>query len=248
MHGKLSLMTVQQKYKKGQPVRQLHRCLGYEKDLYGNLIPDKNASLVRHIFQLAAEGNSMAEITRYLNKKKIKTQNGKVFSRSTVSRILHNNGYKGDYICQRYYVDSNRKLVRNKGEKPMYYIRQDHIPIISCDLWEKAQNALKKSRYKQVHNLEKKPVCDKAIDNLACCYQIYSPPFAGKLFHTKIVFSVNIVDPSSPDYSQERFSLVESVTRSVEKAKTSARESVFLIRGYSRCETLILLRTLERRL
>lgn len=185
---KLSQMMIQRKYKKGQPVRQLHRCLGYEKDLYGNLIPDKNADLVRQIFQLAAEENSIAEITRYLNEKKIRTQNGKTFSRSTVRRILHNNAYKGDYICQRYYVDSNRKLVRNKGEKPMYYIRQDHIPIISCDLWEKAQNALKKSRYKQVHNLEKKPVCDKAIDNLPAATRSTVPlslenyPYKNRIF------------------------------------------------------------------
>ena len=76
-------------------MRQLHRCLGYQKDQAGNLIPDKNAELVRQIFQMAADGWSISQITKYLNENKITTQNDMTFSRSTVSRILHNHAYKG---------------------------------------------------------------------------------------------------------------------------------------------------------
>ncbi|WP_342981581.1 recombinase family protein [Ruminococcus sp. 2227st1_E6_2227SCRN_220401] len=140
----LTKMAIQQKYRKGHPMRQLHRCLGYQKDQAGNLIPDKNAELVRRIFQMAADGWSISQITKYLNGNKITTQNDRSFSRSTVSRILHNHAYKGDYICQRYYVNNQRKLVRNKGEKQMYYIRHDHQAIVSEELWETAQEKLAK--------------------------------------------------------------------------------------------------------
>lgn len=140
----LTKMAIQQKYRKGHPMRQLHRCLGYQKDQAGNLIPDKNAELVRQIFQMAADGWSISQITKYLNENKITTQNDRTFSRSTVSRILHNHAYKGDYICQRYYVNNQRKLVRNKGEKQMYYIRHDHPAIVSEELWETAQEKLAK--------------------------------------------------------------------------------------------------------
>ena len=135
----LTRMAIQQKYRKGHPMRQLHRCLGYRKDQEGNLVPDENAELVRQIFQMAADGWSISRITKYLNENKITTQNDKAFSRSAVSRILHNHAYKGDYICQRYYVNNQRKLVRNKGEKQMYYIRHDHEAIVSEELWEAAQ-------------------------------------------------------------------------------------------------------------
>ena len=37
----LTKTAIQQKYRKGHPMRQLHRCLGYQKDQAGNLIPDK---------------------------------------------------------------------------------------------------------------------------------------------------------------------------------------------------------------
>ncbi|MFR8313261.1 MAG: recombinase family protein [Ruminococcus sp.] len=137
-------MAIQQKYRKGHPMRQLHRCLGYQKDQAGNLVPDKNAELVRQIFQMAADGWSISQITKYLNENKITTQNDRIFSRSTVSRILHNHAYKGDYICQRYYVNNQRKLVRNKGEKQMYYIRHDHLAIVSEEMWETAQEKLAK--------------------------------------------------------------------------------------------------------
>ena len=140
----LTKTAIQQKYRKGHPMRQLHRCLGYRKDQEGNLVPNENAELVRQIFQMAADGWSISQITKYLNENKITTQNDRTFSRSTVSRILHNNAYTGDYICQRYYVNNQRKLVRNKGEKQMYYIRHDHPAIISEELWETAQEKLAK--------------------------------------------------------------------------------------------------------
>lgn len=136
-------MAIYQKYEKGQPPNQLHRCLGYEKNTQGKLILGKDAPLVQEIFQMAGAGYRISEITRYLNKEGIKTQNGKQFYRSTISKILHNNAYKGEYTAQRYYVDHNRKLVKNKGEKPMYYIPKNHIPIVSAKLWNQAQETLK---------------------------------------------------------------------------------------------------------
>ena len=139
-------MAIQQKYENGQPIRQLHRCLGYEKDSLGNLFPGKGASLVQEIFQMAAMGYRISEIARYLNEEGVKTQNEKQFYRSTVSRILHNNAYKGEYTAQRYYVNHDRKLVRNKGEKPMYHIEKDHVALISETLWNEAQEKLNARR------------------------------------------------------------------------------------------------------
>lgn len=140
------------------------RCLGYQKDQAGNLVPDKNAELVRQIFQMAADGWSISQITKYLNENKITTQNDRTFSRSTVSRILHNYAYKGDYICQRYYVNNQRKLVRNKGEKQMYYIRHDHPAIVSEELWETAQEKLVK---KSERNRQELPSDEIAVTKKA---------------------------------------------------------------------------------
>ena len=137
-----SQMAIQRKYEEGNPPQQLHRCLGYQKNKDGEIVPDKDAPLVIEIYEMAAEGYTVGQITNYLNAQGILTQNGKQFNREGVTRILRNAAYKGDFICQRYYVDENRKLVPNKGEKKQYYIEKDHIAIVSTQLWDMVQSAL----------------------------------------------------------------------------------------------------------
>ena len=136
------LMSIKRRYENGKPPQQLHRCLGYCKNADGEFVPDKNAPLVIEMFEMAADGFTVGQITNYLNAEGIKTQNGKNYCRTGVTRILRNAAYKGDFICQRYYVDENRRLVLNKGEKQMYYIEEDHIPIVTRQLWDAVQQAL----------------------------------------------------------------------------------------------------------
>ncbi len=65
---------------------------------------------------------------------------------STVFRLIENEIYKGDYIMQKHYVNEERKLVRNRGQVTAWYIEDDHIPIVSPELWQKAQDALERKR------------------------------------------------------------------------------------------------------
>ena len=144
-----TLMMLKRKYESGDPPRQLQRCLGYRKGEDGAFYPDKNASLVVEMFEMAADGYSAAEITNYLNAKGIMTQNGKPFHRASVTRLLRNPVYKGDFIAQGFFVDENRKLRKNRGEKPMYYIEEDHIPIVATKLWELAQVTLDQASHRK---------------------------------------------------------------------------------------------------
>lgn len=137
-----TLMSLRRKYEAGKPPHQLQRCMGYSKGPDGEFYPDGYAPLVLEMFEMAADGYTPAQITNYLNGQSIKTHNGCSFHRGSVTRMLRNPAYKGDFIAQRYYVDENRKLVKNEGEKPMYYIEDDHIPIVTHELWEKVQTAL----------------------------------------------------------------------------------------------------------
>lgn len=137
-----TLMVLRRKYEEGNPPRQLQRCLGYRKGPDGEFYPDERAALVLEMFEMAADGYTAAEITNYLNGKGLTTQNGKAFHRASVTWLLRNPVYKGDFIAQGFYVDEERKLKKNKGEKPMYYIEEDHIPIVTNELWDRAQEAL----------------------------------------------------------------------------------------------------------
>lgn len=139
---KHTLMSLKRNYEKGVPNRQLQRCMGYCKGEDGEFYPDEYAPLVLEMFEMAADGYTPAQITNFFNSEGRTTQNGKKFDRKTVTRILRNVACKGDFIGQRYYIDENRHQRINKGELPMYYFEGDHIPIVSTELWEKAQATL----------------------------------------------------------------------------------------------------------
>ena len=135
-------MAIRQKYENGDPAVHLHHSLGYSKDENGDIVPNEDAVLVIMIFEMLCDGFTVAQITTYLNAAGYQTQNHCRFTRTGVTRILRNPAYMGDYIFQRFFVNDDRKLVRNRGELPMYIIEQDHIPIISTILWKKAQDIL----------------------------------------------------------------------------------------------------------
>ena len=135
-------MTIQRKIKDGVPIKQLQRILGYSRNASGEIVPDENASLVLMIYEMAAEGFTVGEITNYLNAEGITTQNGARFYRKTVMRVLQNEEYKGDFIQMKHYVDEHRRLRENRGTEDRYYYEEDHVPIVTRELWEKAQAAL----------------------------------------------------------------------------------------------------------
>ena len=152
-----TLMALKKKYDEGNPPRQLQRSMGYSKGPDGEFYPDEYAPLVVEIFEMAADGYSAGEITNYLNAEGLKNHNGCSFHRGSVTRLLRNPAYKGDFIARQYYVDEDRHLVKNGGQKPMLYIEDDHIPIVTRVLWDKAQAALNAATHK-VQPTEAKPL------------------------------------------------------------------------------------------
>lgn len=140
-------MVYRRKYEAGIPVHYLDRSFGYKKDENGRFVPDENqAPWVKKIFELAADGYDLGEIARYLNKNNVKTDLGADFTASTVKRILENEIYRGDYIMHKYYVNADRKVVKNRGEEDAWIIENEHLPIVSRKLWQKANDARNKKR------------------------------------------------------------------------------------------------------
>ena len=140
-------MVYQRKYEAGIPVQYLDRSFGYTQDENGKYIPDPDeAPWVVKMFELAAAGYNLAEITRFLNKEGVKTVRGARFTESTVQRILENEIYKGDYIMHKTYVNADRKQVKNRGQVDAWYVENDHIPLVSRKLWDKAQAERQKKK------------------------------------------------------------------------------------------------------
>ena len=73
--------------------------LGYcvDEDRRFHIDPE-GAAVVREIFEMYASGKTVAEITKYLNAKQIKTSQGKAFNKNSLHRMLRNKRYIGYYI------------------------------------------------------------------------------------------------------------------------------------------------------
>lgn len=110
---------------------------------YKKRIPiEREAKVVRRMFEMVAEGYSCFKIARILNEEGIITKSGRKWEASTVRKIVHNPAYMGiTYFGQ----TSGKKRV--KKPKESWYVLPDVTPgVISKELFERAQAALAKSK------------------------------------------------------------------------------------------------------
>ncbi len=149
-YRELALMTYKRKYESGKTMSMIHNSFGYTKDENGNTVIDREqARWVREIFKMAVDGYTLAEIARYLNQQGVKTKQGCKFTNRTIDVIIENEIYKGDFKTHKTFVNADRKEMRNTGQVASYYIENEHEPIVSRSLWEKANKA-KWARFDEV--------------------------------------------------------------------------------------------------
>lgn len=119
-------------------------CLGYDYHPEDKTITvnEKEAETVRYIFERYVEGAGGRMIARELEALGHKTNKGLTkWHESTVLGIIKNEKYKGDLLMGKTYtVDpiSGRRL-ENYGEEDQYYVKNHHQPIISTEMFEKAE-------------------------------------------------------------------------------------------------------------
>lgn len=124
--------------------------LGYEKDSNGQLrIVEEEAEIVRSIYKMFLDGETVRVIADSLTSRGIPTPaRKKVWSVSTIMSILQNEKYKGDALLQKTYtVDFLTKKVRkNNGELPQYYIENSHPAIIDRETFALVQKEIERRR------------------------------------------------------------------------------------------------------
>lgn len=110
------------------------------------LINEEAAVIVRDIYQQYFESGNAQKIANELNKEGIQTRLGNIWREDSVLRILRNEKYCGDIILQKTFQESylSHRSVKNKGERPQYYVRDHHPAIVSRELWNAVQEQLRK--------------------------------------------------------------------------------------------------------
>ena len=123
--------------------------LGYKKgDKPGTYeIVPVEADVVRRIYRQYLEGYSPKMIADGLMEDGICTPSGgEHWYPSTVASILENEKYAGDLLMQKWYVEDylTHKCVKNSGEKPQYFVEDDHDPIVPKAVFYQVQGEKKR--------------------------------------------------------------------------------------------------------
>lgn len=101
---------------------------------------------MRLIFELYASGLSIASIIRRLNGMGLRTVRGNPFDKSSISRIIRDERYRGVYVSKKFDV-------RIEGAIP---------PIIDDDLWERTQKMIKLNRQSRAPHSAKQTISSPA--------------------------------------------------------------------------------------
>ena len=134
------------KMKRGELVG-FQGCLGYDyhSDTKTITVNEEEAEIVRYIFNRYVDGAGGTVIGKELENLGYKTKYGNTtWAQSTVLGIIKNEKYKGDLLLGKTFtVDPiSKRRLENFGEEDKFYIRNHHEPIISEEVFEKAQEIL----------------------------------------------------------------------------------------------------------
>ena len=153
-------MGMRAKMKRGE-MNGIARIYGYiwNKETKELEINDEQAKIVRQVFNWYINGKGTQAIARLLNEKGILTYTGKRWTSSRIRNMIINEKYVGDLISQKWYIENpiSHRAVQNFGEKEKYYVKDHHIPMITRDVWNKAQEIYEKRSSKVIPEGSKHP-------------------------------------------------------------------------------------------
>ena len=132
--------------KAGKVTFQYKKMLGYRKgaDFQPEIVPEE-AEIIRRIYHRYLDGCTLGKIKKELDEDGNPTAQGVEYWLSAIIRnILTNEKYMGDALLLKTYVTDciTKKVKKNIGERPMYYVENNHPAIISRELFDLVQKEM----------------------------------------------------------------------------------------------------------
>lgn len=120
--------------------------LGYRRgaDNKPEIVPEEAETIIR-IYRRYLEGASLKIIKNELEAENILTALGvRQWTTAAVHNILKNEKYCGDALLQKTYVTDciSKKVKKNNGERPMYYIQDNHPAIVPREIYRRVQEEM----------------------------------------------------------------------------------------------------------
>ena len=110
------------------------------------VIDEKEADLVRVMFNTYTEQHSLRKTTDKLNELGYRNKTGGLFTVSCINRVLQNPIHKGWVILNRSHKDFDTKKIIENPAKEWVVIKDDHEPIVSEEIWDKVNNEIQSHR------------------------------------------------------------------------------------------------------
>ena len=125
---------------------QYKKMLGYRKGTDGQpeIVPEE-AEIIRRIYRRYLAGRSLGQIKLELEQNNVPTaQKVERWSSAVIHNILTNEKYMGDALLQKTYITDciTKKVKKNMGERPMYYVENNHPAIISRETFDQVQKEM----------------------------------------------------------------------------------------------------------
>lgn len=132
------------------------KCFGYKHNEDGELIIEyREAKVVRTIFNLYLSGLSIVLIIRELEKRNIKSPQGKdTWSKRAIQTVLTNEKYIGYVLLGKTYSGDfpNNKQRKNSGEQDQFLMKDAHEPTIEFEKYERVQEEMKRRSNVEIVN------------------------------------------------------------------------------------------------
>lgn len=179
----------------GKAMLPFSNVLGFERGEDGQILVNKDQALiVKMIFRMFLEGMTPYSIAKELTRKGIKSPMGKdKWYEKTIYRMLSNEKYKGDALLQKAFtVDFlQKRLKKNEGEVPQYYVEGNHEAIIDPQVFDIVQEELQRRKHDRQSKYSGVSIYSSKI-KCACCGGWYG----AKVWHSndkyrKVIYQCN---------------------------------------------------------
>lgn len=164
---------VRQNFSEGKPWRGF--MLGYRYNDGQYVIVPEEAEIVKSIYTDFLSGKGIEAIMKSLNERGVLTQQGCIWHRSAIMRILRNYTYTGNLLLQTKYRENHltKRTLVNNGELPQYHATDTHEAIIDIDTFNAVQEEIKRRAEKHTKTHEKQTYPFSGIMTCAICGKHY---------------------------------------------------------------------------
>ncbi|MCB0111659.1 MAG: recombinase family protein [Caldilineaceae bacterium] len=146
----------------------------YRKDTHYLPNPDE-ARVVQEVYRRIVSGDTLYTICNNLNERQIPTPKGaRYWEMGSLSKLVKNPVYKGEYIANHVYntkewSERHQRTVRKQHKRPQEeWIIVPVPPLVSAELWQAAQDALKRNIKISTRNAHASYLLQRFL-RCACC-------------------------------------------------------------------------------